>query len=67
LKHPKFGRPPLAPERVRSNRVVTFVTNDELNMLQEMTAKTDTSLSALCHHILADYLKTNYSRSSQRN
>jgi hypothetical protein len=64
LKHSSYGRPPLAPEDVRNNRVVTFVTREELQQLQQLTRKQNESLSALCHHILSDYLNHHHSRSS---
>jgi len=65
LKQSKFGRPPLAPEDVRNNRVVTFVTQAELMQLQELTEQQNKSLSALYHHILSDYLQNNRSRSGR--
>jgi hypothetical protein len=63
LKRSKFGRPPLAPENLRNNRVVTFVTNAELQQLNELISVQNASLSSLCHRILSDYLKRNHSRS----
>jgi hypothetical protein len=52
----QFGRPCLDPETARSRRVVTFVTSGELAMLESMREQEGTSLSAVIHHILAEFL-----------
>jgi hypothetical protein len=52
----QFGRPCLNPETARSRRVVTFVTSGELAMLESMREQEGTSLSAVVHHILSEFL-----------
>lgn len=49
----RMGRPPVAPETARSNRVVTFVTNSEMESLERIASEEDKSLSAAVHQILA--------------
>jgi len=57
LKQSKFGRPPLAPGQTRDNRVVTFVTQVELQQLKDLSDEQNASLSSVCHLIISDYLK----------
>jgi hypothetical protein len=52
-----MGRPPLPRETVRSQRLVTYVTNSELSGLQVTADENGLSVSTLCHNILAKYLE----------
>lgn len=54
-----MGRPPLNPETVRSNRIVTFVTKSELAKLERIADQEKLSLSTVVHRILTGFLKTN--------
>ena len=54
---PRIGRPPLSPEEVRSNRIVTFVTNVEMAKLERKADQERVSLSSVIHQILSKYLK----------
>ena len=56
-KRAKRGRPSEAQEKARSKRVVTFVTERELECLEQIADKEDRSLSAVVHRILAQHLK----------
>ena len=51
------GRPRLSRHRARSNRVVTFVTQAELERLEQMALHDDRSLSAAVHKIISDYFR----------
>jgi len=50
-----MGRPPLPRTRVRSNRVVTFVTDREMTALTQAAESAGMSLSAFVHAILANH------------
>jgi len=50
------GRPPLGKDEVRNERVVTFVTREQMSRLNKLKQERSVSLSALCHSIIADYL-----------
>jgi len=52
-----MGRPRQNPESVRSNRVVTFVTNIELAKLERIADEKRISLSAVVHQILSEFLR----------
>jgi hypothetical protein len=54
---PKTGRPPSSPETVRSNRVVTLLTDEELEKLQRQAERTGLSLSGADREILARHLE----------
>ena len=56
----RMGRPRLNPETVRSNRIVTFVTNSELAKLERIADQESVSLSAVVHRILSEFLKDAY-------
>jgi hypothetical protein len=56
-KRPKRGRPSQVPEAARSNRVVTFVTNRELESLEQIAYEEDRSLSAVVHRIVVQHLE----------
>jgi hypothetical protein len=57
MKRPRMGRPREIPESVRSNRVVTFVTNSELTNLERIADEKGISISAVVHQILSEFLK----------
>ena len=57
LRRHRMGRPRENPESVRSNRVVTFVTNSELADLERIADEKGLSLSAVVHQILSEFLK----------
>lgn len=57
IRRPQMGRPRENPESVRSNRVVTFVTNSELANLERIADEKRMSLSAVVHQILSGFLK----------
>ena len=52
-----MGRPRLNPETVRSNRIVTFVTNSELAKLERKADQKRVSLSSAVHQILSEFLR----------
>ena len=53
----QMGRPRLNPETVRSNRIVTFVTNIEMAKLKRIADQESVSLSAIVHQILSEFLR----------
>ena len=57
VKRRRMGRPPQDPERVRRNRVTTFLTDEEFRKLELIAAKTDKSLSSALHQLVARALK----------
>ena len=52
-----LGRPPLSRKLARNNRIVTFVTDDELGKIVQIAEDQQKSISAVCHKILSDSLK----------
>ena len=52
-----MGRPRLNPETARSNRIVTFVTNNELAKLERIADQESISHSAVVHRILSGFLR----------
>jgi len=48
----RFGRPPKPAETVRSERVVSFVTPGELELLEEISRRRGLSLSAVIHSLV---------------
>ena len=50
------GRPPSPPDKVRANRLVTFVTNSELSELARLAASRELSMSAICHQLIGESL-----------
>ena len=57
IRRHRMGRPRLNPKTVRSNRVVTFVTNSELADLERIADEKRMSLSAVVHQILSEFLR----------
>ncbi len=53
----QMGRPRLNPETVRSNRIVTFVTNSEMAKLERTADQERVSLSSVVHQILSEFLR----------
>ena len=56
-KRKRMGRPLTAQETVRRNRVVTMVTDSELEKLTMLADQKSKSLSAVVHQILSRRLK----------
>jgi hypothetical protein len=52
-----LGRPPLSRKLARNNRIVTFVTDEELAGIVQIAEKQQKSISAVCHKMLSDSLK----------
>ncbi|MCP3870078.1 MAG: hypothetical protein GY703_18675 [Gammaproteobacteria bacterium] len=52
----KYGRPRAEPKAARSKRVVTFVTKQELESLEQIAYEEDRSLSAIVHRIIVQHL-----------
>ncbi len=50
------GRPPLPVECARRNRVVTMVTDGEMQLLQNCADTSETTISSLVHDILKQFL-----------
>lgn len=53
-----MGRPPLPREKARANRLVTFLTDSELETLRRQAKQEGLSLSAKAHQILSSSLRT---------
>lgn len=51
------GRPPLPREIARSERIVTFVTEQEKASLKRLADAASLSLSAICHRLIAQGLR----------
>jgi hypothetical protein len=51
------GRPPIPADVARRNRLVTFVTDRELEQLSRIADESGASMSGICHQILAGYLR----------
>ncbi len=49
---PRMGRPPSLPETVRSNRVVTLLTDQELEKLRRFAERKSLSLSGAVRELL---------------
>ncbi len=57
-KRPRLGRPPGPRDQVRPNRVVTFVTDQELLLLRAGADARHSSLSRHLHDLLTSKLRT---------
>jgi hypothetical protein len=53
----RLGRPPKPRDEVRSERVVSFVTRSEFDVLTELAEVRDESVSAIVHRILRSELR----------
>ncbi len=51
-----LGRPPLSQKLARNNRIVTFVTDDELSRIEQIAENQQQSKSSVCHEILSRFL-----------
>ena len=56
LTRPKLGRPPKPRDELRSERVVSFVTRGEFDVLCELANDRGESISAVIHLILSSAL-----------
>ena len=56
LKRP-MGRPRVPSQDARSNRLVTFVTNQELEYLMQITIDEERSMASVIHRIISAHLK----------
>jgi hypothetical protein len=54
---PKRGRPPAPRKQARRNRIVTFVTDEELNYLKDLAARSEITLSLACHQMITQQIK----------
>ena len=52
-----MGRPPGPPEKVRRNRITTFLTDAEFAKLERLADRDDVALSAAAYEILARALR----------
>jgi hypothetical protein len=59
----RLGRPPKPKNEARSERVVTFVTPDQLENLKGIATAEGSSISSVVHHMLASALTEDDSRS----
>ena len=55
-KRVRLGRPPGDPLKARSERLVTFVTREEMQFMKMIGAENNKSLSAVCYELLTDAL-----------
>ena len=53
----KKGRPKLSRNISRSNRVVTFVTDEERRLLESVTQAEDRSMASVVHRIIKTHFK----------
>jgi hypothetical protein len=53
-----LGRPPLSRKLARNNRIVTFVTDEELAGIVQIAENQQKSISAVCHKMLSDSLNS---------
>ena len=51
------GRPRVSAEVARPNRVVTFVTNRELEFLEQVAVEEERSLAFVVHRIIAAHME----------
>lgn len=61
-----MGRPPSPPQKVRSKRVVTYVTNAELAKLERIADREAKPLSTVVHQILTRSLELHRSHPRDR-
>ena len=57
-KRSRMGRPPLPREKTRRNRLVTFLTDLELESVRRQAEQQGLSLSGMAHKILARSLES---------
>ena len=51
------GRPRVPSEIARSNRIVTFVTDQKLQILKQTMIEEDRSMASVVHRIIAAHMK----------
>jgi hypothetical protein len=51
------GRPPSPVDQVRSNRIVTFVTDREMLEMTRLAESENLSMSAVCHQLIRESLR----------
>ena len=56
---PRQGHPHVPAQMARPNRVVTFVTDQELQSLKQTVIEEDRSLAYVVHRIIAAHFKEN--------
>ena len=58
-KYPKkkIGRPRLPSQDARSNRLVTFVTDQELEHLKQITINEERSMAFIIHRIVSAHIR----------
>ena len=58
-KYPKkqIGRPRLPSQDARSNRLVTFVTDQELEYLKQITINEERSMAFIIHRIVSAHIR----------
>jgi hypothetical protein len=54
---PRRGRPARDPQSIRRNRVVTLLTDAELEKLTRVADREEKSVSAFVHEVLSQFLK----------
>ena len=52
----KMGRPPSPRNKVRGNRIVTFITDKQMTRLKNIADNEGRSLSATCYLLLKKHL-----------
>ena len=53
------GRPRISSRVARPNRVVTFITDRELQFLSQLTNEEDRSMASVLHRIIAAHINKN--------
>ena len=66
-ERPRWGRPRNPPEEARSQRVVTFVTEDQLEALEKLAREEDRSRSAVVYRIITQHLSRSASASKSED
>ncbi|MEH6581171.1 MAG: hypothetical protein V7754_04490 [Halioglobus sp.] len=56
---PKRGRPKSAADTSRPNRIVTFVTDRELEMLESVSHSEERSMASVVHRIIRAHFEEN--------
>ena len=54
---PKRGRPKSSQAQARPNRIVTFVTNEELAKLEQVAADEERSMAAVVHRVIRSHFE----------
>ena len=53
------GRPRTPPQIARPNRLVTFVTDKEMEYLMRVVAEEDRSMASVIHRLIAAHIRDN--------